>query len=57
MTSAQIGTWLAFDELEPIGRDWERSRLQTSYTAEGLKEPLRPEHFGPAPVHEDYPEP
>lgn len=29
MSSAEIGQWLAFDAIEPIGRDWERTGMQT----------------------------
>lgn len=46
MTSQQIGQWLAFDAIEPIGRDWERTRLATTY-AIGTKKPLEEQHFRP----------
>lgn len=46
MTSAEIGGWLAFDAIEPIGRDWERTRLATTY-ALGTKKPLEEQHFRP----------
>lgn len=51
MTSAEIGKWLLFDDLEPIGRDWQRTRQLINWTAD-LKRPLQPEHFQPT---DDYP--
>lgn len=42
MTSVEIGKWLAFDEIEPIGQDWDRTRQAVSYLLmpHGQKEPL-----------------
>lgn len=38
----EIGKWLAFDEIEPIGQDWDRTRQAVSYLLmpHGQKEPL-----------------
>lgn len=49
MTSQEIGKWLAFDDIEPIGRDWERTCKHINYTAD-LKEALKAEHFAPDPI-------
>lgn len=54
MTSEEIGKWLAFDELEPIGQDWDRTRQAISYLLmpHGQKEPLP--YLRPAlPEHQD----
>lgn len=51
MTSQQIGQWLAFDAIEPIGRDWERTGMQTSFQCvqAGGKE-FDASAFLPAPI-------
>lgn len=54
MTAEQIGTWLAFDALEPIGQDWDRTRQAVSYLLlpHGHKEPIQ--YFRPdSPQRED----
>lgn len=54
LTWNQIREWLVFDELEPIGRDWQRTGLATLVTSQtsGGKA-FEVEHFKPLPEETD----
>lgn len=50
MTWQEIREWLAFDELEPIGREWERTGTAVMlHTAAEGRSPFNVRHFKPDP--------
>lgn len=51
-----MAKWLAFDALEPIGREWERTGMQTSFQCvQAGGKPFDSAAFLPAPIQTSEP--